>query len=132
MLTRINLLRIVWVFLFLALVENLGFPYMANHGHFDLSNEGFTPYLRLAFFVLIELILLSIIILKKPSPNTVMYNIGKVILPMSFVTLIINTYGLIPIYWGAFSTFLFALQILVIVFSLVLSINFLRNKSILS
>lgn len=128
MLTRINLLRIVWVFLFLALVENLGFPYMANHGHFDLSNEEFKPYLTLALFVLVDIVFVSIMILNKPLPNTALYNIGKVILPMTFITLIINTYRMIPMYWGVTSTVLFIIQILVIMVSLLLSINYFQNR----
>ena len=63
MLTKIRLMQIVMAFLLFALMLNVGVPLMANHGHFDLSNNEFYPYLKLSFFLLIESIVLMILTL---------------------------------------------------------------------
>lgn len=131
MLTKIRLMQVVLLFLLLALSQNVGVPWMANHGHFDFANPEFYPYLKLSLFLSLEAILMLILIFRKPSPNDGFYFAGKIILPVVALTLSINAYRIFKAMiwgWGIISSMIFSLQILVIIIALYLAYSFIRNK----
>lgn len=133
MLTRIRLLKIVLGFLLLALIGNLGIPWMANHGNFDISNQDFYPYLILSFSLFVTSVFFVILIIKRPLPNHGLYAFAKVMLPIAAIILAINAYrtykGMIW-GWGMTSALLFIIQISIVMATLYLSFCFLKNKRI--
>lgn len=127
---KTRFIKILAGFLMLALLQNLAFPFAANHGKFDTSNEEFQPYLFMGVFSLIELIFVIMVIYNKPSTSSILYKFGKVVIPLTFITLLINITRMVPLSWGFLSTLLFLVQIFGLLISLWLSISFLTSRTI--
>ncbi len=123
-------LKILLGFLSLALLENIGFPIAANHGRFDPANVSMQPYLVLTIVILAGLIYTIALLYKRPLPGNSTYTLGKLVLPITFIALIVSVTGLIPMYWTLISTLIFALHILGILLSLLICISFFQNKAI--
>lgn len=123
-------INILAIFLAVALFENIAFPIAANHGRFDPNNKSMQPYLLLACFALIGIILLVIINYKKPLPNTGWYTVAKVLFPLSTILLIVNLTGLIPMNFTITSTLIFLFHVAGILIAAWLSVTFFLNKAL--
>lgn len=88
------------------------------------------PYLLLACFALIGIILLVIINYKKPLPNTGWYTVAKVLFPLSTILLIVNLTGLIPMNFTITSTLIFLFHVAGILIAAWLSVTFFLNKAL--
>jgi hypothetical protein len=128
-------MKIIWIkllvfFLGLSLFENIAFPLAANHGRFDVYNKSFQPYLLMALFALGSIIVLSVIIFKRPSPKTGLYNFSKIIAPLITIFLIVNVTGLVPSNLTIASILIFTFHVTGIVISFWFCIILFLNKEL--
>jgi hypothetical protein len=112
------------------MLENIVFPLAANHGESDVQNESMGSYLVLSALALVAVVLILFIIYERPSPNTGLYSLAKLGMPLVTVLLIVNVIDSVPIYVTSSSVALFVLHIFGVLISVSLGIGLFLNKKL--
>lgn len=123
-------IKILVLFLVVDLFENTAFPIAANHGRIDIHNKSMQPYLLVAGLTFVSIIILLMLVYKRPSPKSGFYNVAKVVIPFVTILLIVNITGLAPTHLTFASLLIFVFHFFGILISLWLSIRFILNKAL--
>ena len=111
------------------MLENIVFPLAANHGGVDVKNEMGT-YLVLSALAFVAVVLILFIIYERPLPNTGLYSLAKLGMPLVTVLLIVNVIDAFPIYVTSTSMVIFSLHLFAVLISLSLSGGLFLNKKL--
>ena len=112
------------------MLENIVFPLAANHGGFDGQNESMGSYLVLSALAFVAVVLILFIIYERPLPNTGLYSLAKLGMPLVTVLLIVNVIASVPIHVTSSSVAIFVLHLFGVLISVLLSGGLFLNKKL--
>jgi membrane associated rhomboid family serine protease len=111
------------------MLENIVLPLMSNQGGDDVKNEMGT-YLVLSALAFVAIVLIMFIIYERPLPNTVLYSLAKLGMPLVTVLLIVSAIELVPINVTFSSVVIFVLHLFGVLISLLLSGGLFLNRKL--